>query len=1121
MPAPFRQIPRTYPAHPCAGVPARDPSPPPRTLATCGGWAHLGLFLLVVLCVAQTVWAQPTLPVPPTPSAASVQPQPPQNLRLPPPPGDEHIPPPVRMDALSIEGKLAPGDRLDRLRAFLDLRPPMSWDEATQARVARDLDALGYRASYDLRPIASSEGRTLVIRLTPQRVVRRIYISGDWPIFDWEVQSYLTWRAGYRLPDEDALAQELVKQEVDLVTFFRKKGYYDAAVHIRLDWLPDLPEQVDVRVQIQLNVGFFRLKYRIGEIRTTGATFLTQPQIASVFEHCCLWWGRTSDERISDDIKLLVNQYKAAGFIGVHVKRSIRPNWIFRRVDLDLEIEERRRILLYFRGRTRISESDLRGAVTIFRDNYASANELDESARNIFRLYQQRGFFEARVDWRWRDRTGDPMKVEFQVHEGPQFKVQAIEFQPSDPQQPLTFSSAKLAEQITTRRYPRLGVLGLGQGGYASAIQLEQDIRRIEDFYRRQGHPQAHVAVEVARGITALDHLPLLGLDTARDAAGKSANLVIRFRVEEGRREVVDGVEITFVGPHSQTADQIRKVLSLSAGKPYTTEAAAQDRQNLARLFSTVGRTFVEADAAQSTWNADHTRITIRWTINEGELVRFGPVLIRGNFVTRESVILSDLPFKTGDPFDSQKLLEAQQYLISRQIFSSVRVTANPGRTDEYEYEANRRGWSLARNPVPILIEVTERYDNVGELALYAGLSTDNPVYGQASYIWRNVFGTGLEVELRGELGIRAQSIVVRLAKPRLFTRYTRLDVSGFWRNENRISVGLVNFYGANAEISHVFLASADEQGRLIQPPLRLFGRLEFNFNQRQVPLDRTEGTTSLQSDGDRTQSLKFSVGVVWERREGLEAPGLRARGRPVPLNPIMPISGYYLSAQLTGSLCCSFGPFSADGSFVALTTQAMFLRPFGPELAPEDGWQYAGLRRFNIKFNLRVNYGIPLYRPTLPIVEFFFAGGDTTTRGYDLDSLRSEVDRTAVPGLPGTPAYRVVPQGGNIRILSQLEWEFAISSYLTFPWVGALFVDMGAVFDDWRRTNWNDFRFSVGVSFLRLLTPFGPISLDYAYPLVLPGQEALLQSERWKQEPWYSHFPGRIHFTWGLPLAF
>ena len=46
-------------------------------------------------------------------------------------------------------------------------------------------------------------------------------------------------------------------------------------------------------------------------------------------------------------------------------------------------------------------------------------------------------------------------------------------------------------------------------------------------------------------------------------------------------------------------------------------------------------------------------------------------------------------------------------------------------------------------------------------------------------------------------------------------------------------------------------------------------------------------------------------------------------------------------------------------------------------------------------------------------------------------------------------------------------------------------------------------------------MTPVGPLSIEYAYPL-----DQTLAEERWKTAPWYSHFPGRIHFNWGIPLS-
>jgi outer membrane protein assembly factor BamA len=350
--------------------------------------------------------------------------------------------PPAILSRIAISGKLLASDSTQSLLQYLDVKLPGPWDEQTQARVQSDLEAVGYRASFEVAPIvpdaveasggAPRGGSELRIVLQPMRVVRRIDASGNWPIFAWEVLSYMSWRTGYRLPEGPALYAEIRKQEQELESFLHRTGYYDATASIVLDWAPDAPEQVDVHVRIKLNVGFFRLKYTIGNIRAEGFHLLSHSQLAGFFEHCCLWLGRTSTERIKEDFNRIIDYYQSKGYVGVRlVKRDILPDHARRQVDLDLAIEERRRVSLRFVGRKRISEKELlkHDVITIFRDNYASANELDESARNIFRLYQAQGFFDARVSWRWLDRSSDPMKVEFDIYEGPQLKVRDIDFQ--------------------------------------------------------------------------------------------------------------------------------------------------------------------------------------------------------------------------------------------------------------------------------------------------------------------------------------------------------------------------------------------------------------------------------------------------------------------------------------------------------------------------------------------------------------------------------------------------------------------------------------------------------------------------------------------------------------------
>jgi outer membrane translocation and assembly module TamA len=85
----------------------------------------------------------------------------------------------------------------------------------------------------------------------------------------------------------------------------------------------------------------------------------------------------------------------------------------------------------------------------------------------------------------------------------------------------------------------------------------------------------------------------------------------------------------------------------------------------------------------------------------------------------------------------------------------------------------------------------------------------------------------------------------------------------------------------------------------------------------------------------------------------------------------------------------------------------------------------------------------------------------------------------------------------------------------LPIQWAGSVFWDMGLVINRWDLAKTSDLKHSIGISVLRLLTPVGPLSIEYAYPLV-----QTLAEERGKTAPWYSHFPGRIHFNWGIPLS-
>jgi translocation and assembly module TamA len=610
-------------------------------------------------------------------------------------------------------------------------------------------------------------------------------------------------------------------------------------------------------------------------------------------------------------------------------------------------------------------------------------------------------------------------------------------------------------------------------------------VDRLVDYYKSEGFPHVKVRGEVARDPAGFESVGVLGAQVAGDV-GKH-DLYVRFFIDEGGREIVEGVEVTIIpGPtvpanaprllkaKTPSREKILAALKMTRGLPFTEQRFAEDQKRILSLYRTSGRPYVEISYAKSTWNPEHTRFSVHYEINEGPLVTFGEILIRGNFVTFDRVIRMDLPFKPGDPFDLDKLAEGERNLQTHQIFNSARVI--PVRFSEKP------------NPVPILVVVQERYmERAGSLTMGLGFQTDRLpyyYYVAAGWEWRNFLGFGSQLELRADFQwINSFGFILRYTDLRAFGPGWRFDLFGFYRREVTNRLGEISSYGVSTGLTR-FLTNA----------VRVFARLDFYQANIGVGFNRVAGPHDTSTVQDNTTVLKLVLGAAWDRRVGFD-------GLP---NPLMPVKGWLLAASI------GYAPPLANlatHNFLVISAQAMALYPVSTKYGD-----------FTFIANMRYDEGFPFGASALPAVERFFAGGDSTTRGYETDRLKNEVVVAPVPPLGGQPGFRIVPQGGNIRLLTTLEIQFPISKTflgISWPWVGAVFYDMGAVLDAPNQTQITDFKHSVGITLLRILTTFGPLSLEYAYPI-----NQGLAEERWKTNPWYSHWPGRLHLNWGIPLS-
>ncbi|HET9481493.1 MAG TPA: BamA/TamA family outer membrane protein, partial [Candidatus Polarisedimenticolia bacterium] len=126
-----------------------------------------------------------------------------------------------------------------------------------------------------------------------------------------------------------------------------------------------------------------------------------------------------------------------------------------------------------------------------------------------------------------------------------------------------------------------------------------------------------------------------------------------------------------------------------------------------------------------------------------------------------------------------------------------------------------------------------------------------------------------------------------------------------------------------------------------------------------------------------------------------------------------------------------------------------------------------------------------------IPVSERFFAGGDTTLRGFDFNKAgpAEQVKPLDDDNDPNTPLPPLDPGEVNESFFEATGGEglFLINQELRFPIFkalkGAVFYDMGNVFADISDYNVTELRHVAGIG-LRFDTPVGPFRIEYGRKL-------------------------------------
>jgi outer membrane protein insertion porin family len=1054
------------------------------------------------LAVASPIAAQPAPPAPPAEPAPVPVPEAteeeeaaagpaagePVEAAPAPPAPVASVTPPAHWTEWTVTGRLI--DDRATIEAVLDAEmvTHRALTESAQADIAAACERYGYElVGFDTEPLASG-GVRAILHIEPIPMVRRVDVSLPRLSFvavtvDEEVRRRMRLREGSYLPWAEGARQAALDEEAQRISeYLRDEGFFDARVRLRVSIDDGYAATIDV--DIHLGAAYHLGRVRIEnerDLAIDGATLRDMLRRRNLCESLlggrCPGFARTRFTRAEHQAALqaITQLFRNRGYPAVKVTSDFDPATSFDRrrnaVDVTVSIDQRRYIDVVFEGNDKdaVSDENLRKRLTFTEAASADEYEAQASAAAIQAYYQSRGNFDAIVTWsRESFRAFD--RLIYRIDEGPRRRPTAPTFevitQDGDDQ---ALSNAQLSDAIGAGKYQDSWFRSAVRPSSAS---IAEDSERLRRAFREKGYPEAEVAVRIAPSPAELDSSAVAGAMIAADR--NRGALHMRYEIRQGPRTVLDQIRITFDGPHRQPCAAILAQIGASIGVDnLPARAIASDPCTAAGVSIPVLSERLEAAAVKLKdwyWGQGRPRAEIGVKIEPGPArpnlavadirireqgeVRIGKVLVRGNFRTRAWVIRNQLDFVEGEPLTRTTYETGPRNLRTTGLFNSVNI-------DLVNFEETSDG------KVNVVVRVEERYTGRGWLQVEAGVSSDKSLFGTLQPTFPNLFGTGTRLTASLTLGFELRSAEAALRFPRwipdeLIGVGFDTDLSGLWRVQETERFGELTTKGVTLAFSRTWqrLATETRSARSISWTVL---RYDFRLRNRDDDALRPAGPNI---DDSRVPVETTTVSV------GTELLIDQRTDRSGNLSPLAPEKGFQLQA----------GVSYADPRLILRDGETRFVKVYG---SGQLYWRLS--QRVLLRFDGRYDQGFVFGdAELLPEVERFFAGGDTTVRGYEEDRLATEIIEAGVPPLGTASQLRVLPAGGNIRALGSIDAQIRLATLpgTSLPLASGLFVDAGVVRNVWLPFDTDAIRPSVGVSLFRVVTPVGSFALDYAVPI-------------------------------------
>ncbi len=430
-------------------------------------------------------------------------------------------------------------------------------------------------------------------------------------------------------------------------------------------------------------------------------------------------------------------------------------------VRLYIEVEEKKRISrIVFEGRSSLLSRDkINEAIQLQeRESFYDQAILRADERRIEAAYFNKGALNTTVSSAVQN---DPSRansiiITFFINEGERLRITGVDFIGSSYSKTKLFSARGLASQPINYKAD----IFFFSKDYV-ARDIEDDRAIYEAFYRSEGY----LDMRIIRVEEILFRVSRRKLKVSKNMERKIAStkyLKLVYHIEEGRQYQYDGVTIS--GNELYNNDELLQLFTLEKGQPFNSSVFNASIAALQQKYISLGYAQTQIVPREKK-DTLQQKVSYEIQIIESKVRnRIESIEIKGNTLTKDYVILREIPLQPGDIFNSAELRRGLESLAYTRFFESVEPEILQGSSP-----------GLLR----IILHVTEGQTlniSAGVRIAPSAVKGSFPISGTLQLGEQNFLGRGYSLATNLEMGVNLQKVQLSFGNSRVFG--TNLGIS-------------------------------------------------------------------------------------------------------------------------------------------------------------------------------------------------------------------------------------------------------------------------------------------------------------------------------------------------------